>query len=140
MLPSFEFHHIGVVVADIDATAAHYVRAGYEKSESVFDPIQNVSLCFLRKAGMPTVELIFPVDETSPAARILKKVGVSPYHCCYLVKDIDAAVRELEAMDYVAKFAPVEACALENRKITFLYNRDVGLIELLEKHAQTNAS
>ena len=88
MLESFKFHHIGVAVKDIDKTAAMYVGGGYQKSEPIFDPVQNVNICWLTKAGMPTVELLAPVDETSPVCKILEKNGVTPYHTCYVVDDI----------------------------------------------------
>ena len=28
---------------------------------------------------------------------------------------------------------PVEACAINNKKVCFMYNREVGLIELVEE-------
>ena len=42
-----KFHHIGVAVKDIDATAAMYEDGGYRMSEIIFDPIQNVNICWL---------------------------------------------------------------------------------------------
>lgn len=47
MLDSFKFHHIGMAVKDIDATAAVYEGGGYRMSDIVFDPIQNVNICWL---------------------------------------------------------------------------------------------
>ena len=53
MLPDFKFHHIGIAVFDIDDTAQYYIDAGYQKTETVIDAIQNVKICFLTKEGMP---------------------------------------------------------------------------------------
>ena len=53
MLPDFKFHHIGIAVFDIDDTAQYYIDAGYQKTETVIDTIQNVKICFLTKEGMP---------------------------------------------------------------------------------------
>lgn len=61
MLESFVFHHIGVAVKDLDATATVYEQGGYKRSSSIFDPVQNVNICWLTKDGMPTVELLAPV-------------------------------------------------------------------------------
>ena len=133
MLPDFSFHHIGIAAADIDRTASYYVKAGYSKTENTFDPIQNVNICFLSKKGMPLLELIEPLDETSPVFKVLSKNGVTPYHICYSVKDIAKSVAELRSLRFVATSEPVPACALDNHKVCFLYNRNVGLIELVEE-------
>ena len=95
MLTEFKFHHIGVAVKSIDATAAIYEGAGYRMSDIVFDPIQNVNICWLTKEGTPIVELLAPVDETSPVCKTLEKNGVTSYHCCYVVENIDEAVKKL---------------------------------------------
>ena len=73
MLNSFKFHHIGVAVNDIESTATVYMNGGYLRSETLFDPIQNVKICWLTKDGMPTIELLAPVNETSPVKKILEK-------------------------------------------------------------------
>lgn len=132
MLHNFKFHHIGVATNSIDSTSVYYKNAGYSKTETVFDPIQNVNISFLNKNGMPMVELLEPVDEKSPINKIIKTSGVSPYHCCYVVDDINDAIIELRKQKYVMLSMPVEAVALDNRKICFLFNKEVGLIELLE--------
>ena len=133
MLEEMEFHHIGIAVHDIDTTAAMYVVAGYTQSETVYDPVQNVHICFLRKDGMPTLELLAPNDETSPVYNTLQKNGVTPYHCCYEVDGIDEAVSKLRKLRYVATSRPVEAVAIGGRRVCFLFNKNVGLIELVEK-------
>lgn len=133
MLPDFKFHHIGIAVFDIDATARYYVEAGYKKSESIVDPIQNIRICFLSKEGMPMLELLAPVDDKSPVVKTLEKVGVTPYHSCYLVRNIEEAIVLLKKKHFILLGKPVEACAINNKKVCFLFNREVGLIELLEE-------
>ena len=132
MLPYFRFHHVGVAVFDIDSTARFYMDAGYSKTETVYDHHQNVNICFLMKDGMPMIELLAPNDETSPVSRTLDKNGVMPYHFCYEVDDINLAIADLRKLKYVPLIKPVEACAIGNRKVCFLFNKQVGLIELVE--------
>jgi len=132
MLPYFRFHHIGVAVFNIDATAKYYLDAGYNKTETVYDRVQNVYICFLTKDKMPMVELLAPVDNTSPVIKTLEKTGVTPYHFCYEVDDITQAIADLRKMCFVPIIKPVEACAINNRKVCFLFNKNVGLIELVE--------
>ena len=135
MLNDFKFHHIGVAVKDIAKTTLLYENGGYAKSDVIFDPIQNVNICWLTKEGMPTVELLAPVDSTSPVCKILEKNGVTPYHTCYEVENINQAVEELRKQKYVLVCKPVEAVAIHNCKVAFLHNRHVGLIELVESPA-----
>lgn len=130
-----KFHHIGVAVKSIEATAAVYVAGGYKQSETTFDPNQNVNICWLTKEGMPVVEVLEPIDETSPVCKILEKNGVTPYHICYVVNDIEQAVKDLRKMKYIVVSKPVEAVAIHGCKVSFLFNKNVGLIELVEAPA-----
>ena len=134
MLDNFRFHHIGYVTDSIDNTCKMYINTGYESTMVIEDTIQHVNICFLTKEGFPTIELIEPADEKSSVNKLLKKNGVSPYHICYEVEDINAAFEELiAAHGYTPLFRPVEAIALENRLISYLYHKSIGLIELVNK-------
>lgn len=135
MLKSMIFHHIGVAVKDINATASVYEQGGYKRSSSVFDPIQNVNICWLTKDGAPMVELLAPVDEKSPVNKTLEKVGVSPYHCCYIVDNVEDAASELRKQKYIMVSKPAEAVAFCGSRVCFLFNKNMGLIELVEAPA-----
>ena len=135
MLESFKFHHIGVAVKELDTTASVYEQGGYKRSSSIFDSIQNVNICWLTKEGMPTVELLAPVDEKSPVNKTLEKVGVSPYHCCYVVDNLEDACAELRKQKYIMVSKPAEAVAFCGSRVCFLFNKNVGLIELVEAPA-----
>lgn len=136
MLESFKFHHIGIAVKDIDSTAAIYENGGYRMSNIIFDPIQDVNICWLTKEGAPIVELLAPVDEKSPVNKILEKNGVTPYHCCYVVDSIDESVSELRKQKYVMISKPAEAMAFCGNRVCFLFNKNVGLIEIVEAPAK----
>lgn len=135
MLDSFKFHHIGMAVESIDATADFYEAGGYTRSEAIYDPIQNVNICWLTKDGMPTVELLASQNENSPVNKILEKNGVTPYHICYIVENIEDACNVLRKMKYVMVSKPAEAVAIHNCRVVFLFNKNVGLIELVEAPA-----
>lgn len=133
MLSYWKFDHIGVAVPEIEGTAAVYKAAGYTQTEPVYDPIQNVHVCFLSKEGMPKVELLAPHDSSSPVQQTLDKMGVTSYHTCYEVENIEDAVAELRKMRYIVVRKPEPAIAFDNRRVCFLYNKQVGLIEIVEK-------
>lgn len=128
-----EFHHVGVAVRSIEETAKWYVGMGYSLAETIEDPIQNVLIAFLKREDSPLLELVQPVDKTSPVYNILKKVGVSAYHFCYETADLQKIIADLEEQEFRVLVEPVQAIAFNNRKISFLYHLEIGLIELLEK-------
>ena len=133
MLPEAKFHHVGIATDSIDKTSVSFIKAGYEMTNIIFDPIQNVYIAFLKKTDSPLLELVEPVDETSPVRNILNKVGVSAYHFCYEVDDLEQSITKLRKQKFMLIIKPVEAVAFNGRKICFLYNTNTGLVELLEK-------
>jgi len=133
MLESMNFHHIGIATKSIDKTSKYYLEVGYNMSKQIFDPVQKVNIVFLSKKSMPMIELLEPACEDSPVSKILMKSGVGPYHICYQVKDIYFAIDELKKKKYISLFNPVEAIALSMKKICFLFNKNIGLIELVEE-------
>ena len=152
MLKDCTFHHIGYAVKSIAKTAARYVDAGYTQSEVIYDPIQQTNIAFLTKNGCPRIELVEGVyyaenkdvantpprvangDKTVGVVQnILQKVGVSPYHVCYEVKNIEEAIMELRKQRDLQLCKPVEAVAIDNKKICYLMHPEVGLIEIVEQ-------
>ena len=135
MLSDFKFHHIGVAVNDIEVTASVYEQGGYQRSTTIYEPIQNVYICWLTKDGSPTVELLAPHDEKSPVNKILEKNGVTPYHTCWIVPNIEEAAQHLHKQRYVMVSKPAEAVAFCGSRVAFFFNKAVGLIELVEEPA-----
>jgi len=129
------FHHIGIACRDIDKTREFYLGLGYTASPVVDDPLQHVRICFLDKEGAPRLELLQPLDDQSPVAHTLATAGVTPYHFCYEVRNIDEAIAALRTKRFLLVSGPVPACALGDRRIAFLYNKNNGLIELVENPA-----
>ncbi len=129
---SLVFHHIGIACYNIEDTAAFYISQNYSLTETVYDSIQNVHIAFLSKADNPLIELISPHDETSPINKNLQKNGVSPYHICYETKDLDSSILELKKQKFLVVAKPSPAVAFDGRRVCFLFNKSVGLIELVE--------
>ncbi len=126
------FHHIGIACRNIEKTKRFYISMGYEAAPTVDDSIQHVRVCFLEKHGEPRIELLEPLDDLNPLSRTLEAVGVTPYHSCYQVQDIKAAIEDLRSQRFLLVSGPVPACAMNNRQVAFLYKKDNGLVELVE--------
>lgn len=132
MLPYFNFHHIGIACFDIDKTAHYYIECGYSKSPVIIDPLQNVKVSVLVKMGMPTIELLAPVDDKSPICKILQKSGVIPYHICYVVSEMKQAIEDLKKEHFMLISKPLLSNVF-NEEVCLLFNKHVGVIEILEK-------
>jgi methylmalonyl-CoA/ethylmalonyl-CoA epimerase len=124
--------HIGYAVRDIQETAAPYVAAGWELSDVYNEEVQHARIAFLKKDGMPTIELVSPLDGPSPVDKFLENGGVQPYHICYVVEDMWATLEDLHKEDFIPLFMPVPSVAMENREICYLYHETVGLIEVVK--------
>lgn len=129
-----KFHHIGVATANLEKSVKSYESLGYALAPPEFfsDPIQRVRIAFVAMQESPLIELVAPLDETSPIHDILKKSRTTPYHTCYEVTDIEAKCKELQKLRFGLVVKPVEAVAFQKRRVCFLYHAHIGLVELLE--------
>ncbi len=132
MLEYARFHHIGFAVNDIEKVKLEYIAGGYTVSETVIEPIQKVYVAYARRAGFPTVELLQPLDETSPIVKILVKNGPTPYHVCYAVDDINKAIQDLRARKFMPLAKPIPGHGLDDALMAFLFKKDVGLVQLAQ--------
>jgi catechol 2,3-dioxygenase-like lactoylglutathione lyase family enzyme len=112
-------HHKGITVSNLDrsiefyrqvlglelVTAPSAVFSGEDLSKGVGVPGTSLKLALL-KAGEATLELLQYVAPESPIATPLPQNALGAQHVAFLVGDVDAAVKELEAKG-VTFFTPV---------------------------------
>lgn len=132
MLKDATFHHIGIAVASIEKVKPFYVSMGYTVSDTVLEPVQKVYVSYARKEGFPTVEILEPSDDTSPVKGILKRNGNTPYHICYAVDDLSAAIAEMRKEGFRLLNKPIPGHGLDDALMAFLYNVNYGLIQVME--------
>jgi len=129
-----KLHHVGIVVPKIQDSLGEITK--YLKFETIGLPTlvgsQKVNICFL-KIGEPFLELIEPIEKSSPIAEFAKKGG-GIHHICFEVKDIHQQVKEMSKKGATVLVEPVEG--FDSRLIAFvdlnMRNTKCGLIELLE--------
>lgn len=129
----YKIDHIGYLTGDIQATAREFERLGYEAGETVDDDTQRTRICFLTKQDEVRIELVEPYEDNKTMQKMLAKRGVSPYHTCYEVDDVEREYAELIQHDWTALFKPVAAPAFGNRKICYFWNQETGFIELVNR-------
>ena len=129
-----KLHHLAVVVADIKSSAQLYCRLlGLEPvTDVIHDPRQKVYIQFLAGASLGDLqlELLEPQGKDSPVASALAKGG-GPNHLCFEVPDLDAALAKARKQGARVVCEPVEAAALENRRIAFVFTPDQQIVEFV---------
>jgi len=128
----FRIEHIGYVTKDIERTAETFRILGYSAEAVVNDDTQKTKICFLRKKGEVSIELVEPYPENATMLNMLKK-GATPYHTCYTVTDVQQTYEQLKDMGFTPLFSPVPAPAFGNRLICYFWKKDIGLIEIVEQ-------
>lgn len=129
-----KIHHIGYAVKDIDQGIESFKKLGYKVSHKTKDYDRKVLIAFAMNDDL-AVELIAPMGVGSPIDNILAKNGPSPYHICYEVADIGASCDELKREGWLILGKPSAAPGIickGNAEVVFLYNKNVGIIELVE--------
>jgi len=95
-LGPLELHHIGIVVADIDAATEQYRALGFTGGEKTEVTEQGV-IAVAFPAGAGWVELIQPTNPDGAIAKFLAKRGDGMHHVAYRVPDLEGALAALGA-------------------------------------------
>ena len=128
----FTIEHIGYITKSIENTAETFKLLGYVAEDIVNDDTQKTKICFMKKEGEVSIELVEPYLENTTMLKMLKK-GATPYHICYTVADIQKTYEKLGELDFIPLFPPVAAPAFNNRLICYFWKKDIGLIEIVEQ-------
>ena len=125
--------HIGYAVKRIDRARGAFEALGYGFEAPVEDRDRNVLLQFGSKDGT-RIELVAPLDKTqpSPVDAYLSKLGPTAYHLCYGTEDLEREIERLESQGFRVTVPPAPAVAFGGRRVAFLMNLGLGLMELVE--------
>jgi len=92
-----EIDHVAIVVKDLEKSVRLYTeKLGFREvyREVIYD--QGVEAVGL-EAGSSFIELLLPLDESSPIARYRGEAPSKLHHTAYRVEDIEAKLAELKA-------------------------------------------
>lgn len=131
----FRLSHVGVAVPKL-APAAETLRKlfGYETVSGPFDdPIQRVTVSFLKQSGKDSaeIELIAPLTDDAPIKALLAK-EVGAYHFCFETDDLDGALVHMKQQGCMVVSGPSPAVAFGGRRIAWIYAPTRQLFELVE--------
>lgn len=133
---NIKLHHIGIAVKSISEASAEYSILGFQnETEIVHDKIRNINILFMISDGT-RIELIEKADDMLPSPIdncISPRQHHSIYHSCYIVDNLEASVKKFVARHYIILKEPEIAPALNEKRVVFLFHRNIGTIELLEQ-------
>lgn len=126
-------HHIGYLVKHFDEAFSVFSDLGFRPDGSVtLDESRRIQIQFMSKDGV-VIELVSPVSKDSAVGSLLKKIGASPYHICYESDDFQKDMESLEQKGWLRITEPAPAPAIDENNVVFLFNPEIGLIEIVEK-------
>ena len=129
MSSDLRFHHVGIACRNVRRTLkfitdSHPVKRA---TEILYDANQKADVCLVTLEDGTSLELV-----SGEIVANLTKKGMTYYHICYEVDDIDASVDRLTRDRCRLVSGPTEAILFDQRKVAFLYS-PMGLIELLSR-------
>jgi methylmalonyl-CoA/ethylmalonyl-CoA epimerase len=127
--------HIGIAVKDAEKSAHIFRDLLGIPMESMYESEAiKTKIAFFPLEGS-TIELVQPMDPSSPAAKFIEKRGEGIHHICLGVEDIEASLREFESkgIELLSKNAKKTQ---DGRLVAFLNPKSTNgvLIELEEMH------
>lgn len=125
--------HIGVAVPSLEKALGFWEeRLGLAAAHAETVGEQGVRTAFL-PAGDVRIELLEPTGPDTPVGRFLARRGAGVHHICFLVEDLEAALRDLAAAGVRLVDAAPRPGA-EGSRVAFLHPEAAGgvLVELKE--------
>jgi methylmalonyl-CoA/ethylmalonyl-CoA epimerase len=133
---ALQFDHVGYAVASIEGYLEDFfvpLFAPIAVSDIVEDPLQSVRIAFATLPGGERIELIEPIDDSSPVSKYLGDRRGGLYHLCYSTDSLDEAIEKFRAKRCMLFSGPTPAAAFGGRRIAFLFTPQRDIIELVER-------
>ena len=130
-------NHVGVATPDVEAAAKVYadLYGVTDRTEAKDFPNLGVRVVFVTLPNMQ-IELIEPIDDTSPVAGFLKQNPAGgQHHICFEVDDIIAARDEMVAKGARVLGTGEPRIGAHGTPIIFIHPKDMAgvLVELMQR-------
>jgi methylmalonyl-CoA/ethylmalonyl-CoA epimerase len=125
--------HIGLAVNSLDASQPFYettLGLTFHEREEVAEQAVTVAM---GEAGETHIELLEPLNDSSPIAKFLAKRGEGIHHIALHVDDLDAALEQLKA-DGARLIDETPRLGAGGKRIAFVHPKSTSgvLLELCE--------
>ena len=126
--------HIGIAVPDIDEARKLYEYLGFSANgEKLSEEDYGVNTLMM-SFGEKTIELLEPLKkgEESPIDRYITSKPYKMYHIAYRVSNFDEQIKIMQENRYVMIGEPRVSKSAGGKRAVFMFNRKLGIIEILE--------
>ena len=126
-------HHIGYLIKSVEKSVEQFNSLGYRIVSDIggYDNYRKAEIIFMEKDGY-LIELVSPVSQDSSVYNLMTHYKNSPYHICYESDEYDNDLIAMNKPGWIIIEDSLPAPALGNRRVSFFYASNVGIIELLE--------
>ncbi len=128
--------HLGLVVEDIQRYFNEFlmpVLGIKELSDICTDHNQQSKVAFVKTENECRIELIEPLNETSPVSQVLKRKKGSLHHICFIAEDFEQDIKRLQDNNCLMISPPRPAVAFGNRRVVFFFTPTYEVIEVVEE-------
>ena len=127
-----KIHHVGYLTKNLNKSEFLFEKLGFiVEKEKAYDALRKIHIVFMLN-GDYRIELIEPDGEESSVWGLLKRYKNTPYHFCYEVDDMNAAVKKIGGGGNIMLSEPMPASCLDGKLCCFMLHKDMGIIELCE--------
>ena len=132
----YPIDHIGIATTDLESASIPYLAIGLEPLLPDEDVLSQMVRVRAFKAGDSLIELLMPLDATSPIHGFVEKRGAGLHHLALRVNDLETEIARLLALGAVF-ISSTPRAGRAGTRVVFLHPKWCGgvLIELVE-HAQ----
>ena len=129
----YPIDHIGIATTDLEAASAPYTAIGLEPLGADEDVISQAVRVRAFKSGDSLIELLMPLDASSPIQGFVEKRGAGLHHLALRVDHLETEIARLQLMGAVF-ISPVPHAGRAGTRVVFLHPKWCGgvLIELVE--------
>ena len=132
----YPIDHIGIATSDLESASIPYRAIGLEPLLPDEDVASQAVRVRAFQAGDSLIELLMPLDASSPIQSFLEKRGAGLHHLALRVDHLETEIARLQLIGAVF-ISPIPRVGRAGTRVVFLHPRWCGgvLIELVE-HAQ----
>ena len=124
-------HHVGVVVESVEEAFKSYQRLGFKVDGNLMsDEVKKVKIGMVSLDGY-SLELLEPLDESSPIAHFLRRGG-GPNHLCYEVEKFDEFFEYIKSNEDGFIIKEPEKSVFEGKRVFFWGTKQKEIIEFKE--------
>ncbi len=127
--------HLGLVVEDIQKYFDEFLSPvlGIKEMSAIYtDHNQLSKIAFVKTGNDCRIELIEPLNESSPVSQVLKRKKGSLHHMCFTAGDFEQDIKRLLDNKCLMISGPKPAAAFGNRRVVFFFTPTYEVIEIVE--------